>query len=268
MRNFVTAAAAGAMLLLAAAICAQPVEYTILNTLGPGNSYDPEAKLPVRGESSALGPGAGAAVRIDMPNAQGRLRLIELALVHVPGSSGLFEISLHEGSQTSIGPAVWSHTILIEGLVAPVMILRPGGSQEPLLSSWSGEHYWLVVMPGDAGSAANWHLTNQGMTGAVAVRQWDSSAGQWGSWLITTGAPLPAARVTIGECYANCDPWGPPPILNVQDFTCFINMFAAASALPHAQQVVHYANCDASTTPPVLNVEDFACFINAFAGGC
>jgi hypothetical protein len=69
-------------------------------------------------------------------------------------------------------------------------------------------------------------------------------------------------------CYANCDGSTTPPILNVEDFTCFINEFAAASQLPHAQQLAHYANCDQSTTPPVLNVEDFTCFINQFAQGC
>jgi hypothetical protein len=69
-------------------------------------------------------------------------------------------------------------------------------------------------------------------------------------------------------CYANCDGSTTPPILNVEDFTCFINEFAAATALPHEQQLTHYANCDSSTTPPVLNVEDFTCFINRFAQGC
>jgi hypothetical protein len=69
-------------------------------------------------------------------------------------------------------------------------------------------------------------------------------------------------------CYANCDESTTPPILNVEDFSCFINAFAAASLLPPAQQLTHYANCDSSTTPPVLNVEDFSCFINAFAAGC
>ena len=29
-----------------------------------------------------------------------------------------------------------------------------------------------------------------------------------------------------------------------------------------------YANCDNSTTPPVLNVLDFSCFLNKFAAGC
>ncbi len=29
-----------------------------------------------------------------------------------------------------------------------------------------------------------------------------------------------------------------------------------------------YPNCDNSSTPPVLNVLDFACFLNRFAAGC
>jgi hypothetical protein len=69
-------------------------------------------------------------------------------------------------------------------------------------------------------------------------------------------------------CYANCDSSTTPPILNVEDFTCFINEFAGATVLPHEQQLTHYANCDLSTTAPVLNVEDFSCFINKFAAGC
>jgi 6-phosphogluconolactonase (cycloisomerase 2 family) len=69
-------------------------------------------------------------------------------------------------------------------------------------------------------------------------------------------------------CYANCDGSTAPPVLNVEDFTCFLNEFAAALALPPAQQVAHYANCDHSTAAPVLNVEDFTCFLNRFAAGC
>jgi hypothetical protein len=29
-----------------------------------------------------------------------------------------------------------------------------------------------------------------------------------------------------------------------------------------------YANCDQSVTPPVLNVQDFSCFLAKFAAGC
>ena len=40
---------------------------------------------------------------------------------------------------------------------------------------------------------------------------------------------------------------------------CFNNYFAAGNA---------YANCDASTVAPVLNVNDFTCFLNKYAAGC
>jgi len=64
---------------------------------------------------------------------------------------------------------------------------------------------------------------------------------------------------TPPTCYANCDASTTPPVLNVLDFSCFLNRFAAADT---------YANCDGSTTAPVLNVLDFACFLNRFAAGC
>jgi hypothetical protein len=63
----------------------------------------------------------------------------------------------------------------------------------------------------------------------------------------------------VRTCYANCDDSSAPPILNVIDFTCFMNRYAAGDS---------YANCDGSTVPPVLNVNDFTCFLNRYAAGC
>jgi hypothetical protein len=60
-------------------------------------------------------------------------------------------------------------------------------------------------------------------------------------------------------CFANCDGSTSPPILNVNDFTCFLQRFAAADCA---------ANCDGSTSTPVLNVNDFNCFLSRFAAGC
>ncbi len=60
-------------------------------------------------------------------------------------------------------------------------------------------------------------------------------------------------------CYANCDESTAAPILNVNDFQCFLNAYAVGTS---------YANCDNSTSEPVLNVNDFQCFLNAFAVGC
>ncbi len=61
------------------------------------------------------------------------------------------------------------------------------------------------------------------------------------------------------ECYADCDQSSLPPRLNVLDFACFLNRFAAGEG---------YANCDSSTVAPFLNVLDFVCFLNRFAAGC
>jgi len=60
-------------------------------------------------------------------------------------------------------------------------------------------------------------------------------------------------------CYPNCDASTNLPLLNVNDFVCFLGMFASGSP---------YANCDGSAQEPVLNVNDFVCFLNAFAAGC
>jgi hypothetical protein len=71
--------------------------------------------------------------------------------------------------------------------------------------------------------------------------------------IVITGIPAPSA------CYANCDGSTAAPVLNVLDFGCFLNRFAAGDS---------YANCDGSTAVPTLNVLDFGCFLNRFAAGC
>jgi hypothetical protein len=65
--------------------------------------------------------------------------------------------------------------------------------------------------------------------------------------------------VASNVCYANCDNSTSPPILNANDFQCFLNEFAAGNSA---------ANCDGSTSAPVLNANDFQCFLNKFAAGC
>jgi hypothetical protein len=67
------------------------------------------------------------------------------------------------------------------------------------------------------------------------------------------------ASPDAAACYANCDGSVQQPILNVQDFTCFLDRFAAGDP---------YANCDGSQTQPILNVADFSCFLQTFSAGC
>jgi hypothetical protein len=71
-----------------------------------------------------------------------------------------------------------------------------------------------------------------------------------------SGGFLPSAAV---PCYANCDGSTSLPVLNVQDFSCFLVRFASGDL---------YANCDGSTQPPVLNVADFGCFLTRYSAGC
>jgi hypothetical protein len=81
----------------------------------------------------------------------------------------------------------------------------------------------------------------------------------------TGASPVTALRIDFtfvaltGGCYANCDESTVSPVLNVGDFTCFLQRFAAGES---------YANCDESTVAPVLNVGDFTCFLQRFAAGC
>jgi hypothetical protein len=106
----------------------------------------------------------------------------------------------------------------------------------------------------------------------IPASMMDNSSFQVGSY----GSSIPFSGIDVANadntqtsfCYANCDHSTTPPVLNVEDFVCFINEFANGLALSSAQQIVHYANCDNSTTDPVLNVEDFICFIDQFAQGC
>jgi hypothetical protein len=101
------------------------------------------------------------------------------------------------------------------------------------------------------GSNAKYFLTSIGFWRNVA----DTNSGfdqDFPFALIGGGQPPP-------PCLPNCDASTAVPFLNVADFTCFLQKFAAADA---------YANCDASTTAPVLNVADFTCFLQKFAAGC
>ena len=109
---------------------------------------------------------------------------------------------------------------------------------------------WFTIYAG-GGSSSGGCLTVQGTIG-----QHDAGASSGGGLTAACGFWAAASAAT---CYPNCDVSTTPPILNVNDFVCFLNRFASADA---------YANCDNSTTPPTLNVNDFICFLNRFAAGC
>jgi hypothetical protein len=128
-------------------------------------------------------------------------------------------------------------------------------------ASYDGGREWNVIareLPATA-TSYNWQLPASAGIPDVRVRViardrrfQNSSSDMSRIFSITPGTgPAP--------CYANCDSSTVAPILNVGDFTCFLQRFAAGES---------YANCDQSTVPPILNVGDFTCFLQRFAAGC
>jgi hypothetical protein len=110
---------------------------------------------------------------------------------------------------------------------------------------------WFTLDAGGGASAGG----SFSLTGTVGQPDAAASAGGTfecggGFWGGPFGGPA---------CYANCDGSGVPPILNANDFSCFLNKFAGDEP---------YANCDGSTVSPVLTANDFQCFLNRFATGC
>ncbi|MFN0132600.1 MAG: choice-of-anchor tandem repeat NxxGxxAF-containing protein [Phycisphaerales bacterium] len=115
-------------------------------------------------------------------------------------------------------------------------------------------------------------------SGREALRSYDAPGyafSRLAVQLIFRNAALPAPQqITRGifmaefGCYANCDGSVVAPALNVADFVCFLNRFAADQALPALQQSGAYSNCDGSITPPAINIADFICFLNRFGAGC
>jgi hypothetical protein len=99
---------------------------------------------------------------------------------------------------------------------------------------------------GGTAGVASFNLTNVVLTPALLVGglQFDSGT---------------ATLTRVYVCPPNCDGSTSTPVLNVADFTCFLQKFAAADPT---------ANCDCSTATPALNVADFTCFLQQFAGGC
>jgi Lectin C-type domain len=121
----------------------------------------------------------------------------------------------------------------------------------------TGTFAWVS---GDPVGYTNW---NAGEPNNIGIEHYTELFYSNGEWNNNTNNPpfleFGLVEVIGGGCYPNCDGSTTAPCLNVADFSCFLNEFAAGSS---------HANCDHSTLPPVLNVADFSCFLNEFAAGC
>ena len=122
------------------------------------------------------------------------------------------------------------------------------------------------MLPPDGAHGMDWYTPDNGgrSHNDGSGLTLDGTFGQADAGLLSSGSTeLVGGYWAIGAeappCYANCDNSTNAPVLNVSDFTCFLQKFSSGNA---------YANCDGSTATPVLNVGDFTCFLQKFGAGC
>ncbi|MFN0131747.1 MAG: GC-type dockerin domain-anchored protein [Phycisphaerales bacterium] len=160
------------------------------------------------------------------------------------------------GIGSDVNDRVWALAVFDDGmgraLYAAGQFGDAGGAPAANIAKWNGTA-WSALDAGVNGDVHALAVFDDGSGPALHVGGWFTSAGGASSPYLAKWVACPAV------CYANCDGSSVAPVLNVADFVCFVNKFAAGDA---------YANCDGSTTPPALNIADFVCFLNSFAAGC
>jgi hypothetical protein len=160
-------------------------------------------------------------------------------------------------------------------LVIPALSF-PGGAFTPAVNGWGPRIDFTTPFIYTGGDllitirhSGNSTGTNRFMD-SIAIDDLNNGYGSLVQAISTSGsaatsglpASAPVTRLWFSwnpTCYANCDESTTAPVLNVADFTCFLQRFAAGES---------YANCDSSTAAPILNVGDFTCFLQRFAQGC
>ena len=174
------------------------------------------------------------------------------------------------GAPSTPGDATWLHTFFdTQTWSGPGGVPGSDYANAPSATAIVGGSFGLYTWNSTAALVADvqgWLNAPSGNFGwfVIGDETANATAKRFDSRENTTVENRPRLQVTFtppgpSPCYANCDASTTAPCLNVLDFGCFLNKFAAGDT---------YANCDGSTTAPTLNVLDFGCFLNRFAAGC
>jgi hypothetical protein len=227
---------------------------------------------------------------------------VRISMVSLLPSDGLFYVG---SKATDIGGGLWQYEYAVQNLNSDRMggsfrVPFPAGTQISNVE-WRGIDSHSGVPAEDATRNAPWTITvsSNSIEWAAPVafnsaRPTEGNGLRWSTAynfrFVANVPPVNNGQVDLGffkpgtpsslpagawapnmaplACYANCDGSTTQPLLNIEDFNCFVNRYALAQQLPVAEQITSYANCDGSTAAPVLNIEDFNCFMNQFALGC
>lgn len=219
--------------------------------VGGGLSIPPGGRRPSLAAMTVFDDGTGPALYVaGIMDTAGSVHARNIA--KWTGSSWA---ALGAGVGSGVNDRIWALTVFDDGrgpaLYAAGGFEDAGGAPAANIARWDGQS-WSALGAGTNGEVHAMTTLNTPTGPDLYVGGWFLTAGG-------TSSPYLARWVGCTPCYANCDHSTVPPILNANDFGCFVNRFAAGSP---------DANCDGSTTPPTLNVNDFMCFINRFAEGC
>ena len=119
----------------------------------------------------------------------------------------------------------------------------------------------LTVFDDGTGPAlyAGGEFHDAGGTPANSVARWDGTA------FTPLGSGLPGTLPWVYSMTTFDDGSGPALWAGGVFDTAGVH---SSRAVARWQCAPCYPNCDGSTTAPVLNVADFSCFLNQFAAGC
>jgi len=203
---------------------------------------------------AAMGVGLDAGTGYALATSNGEL----LAGGSFEGAGGLLSSCFARWSDTgrvwiATQPAAPHPPPCIGGLLS--LGVSPAAHYSNVAFQWRRDGVPLQDGPAPDGSVVSGSASSQLQIDHLA----STDAGPYDAVVSTACGNVVSDAASVAPCYANCDCSAAPPILNVLDFTCFLQKFAARNA---------YANCDASTVEPVLNVLDFSCFLQRFAAGC
>ncbi len=208
---------------------------------GFGNRHDCRAMVVFdSGEGPELFVGGDFDGGAEIPTVHGLARWNGQRWAAVPGHGGAAVRSLAVFDDGS-GPALF-----VAG-----DFTSEGGIAANHIAKWNG-HSWFALGAGVGANSADLLPFPTDPRGPSLI-VWTSGAGNVGGGSLGGGD---YEWVGCPNCYANCDTSTQVPRLNVLDFICFLNKYAARDP---------YANCTVDAT---IDVNDFQCFLNKFAAGC
>lgn len=175
---------------------------------------------------------------------------VKVQLTHVETGTTVTLVNRPGAPETLIGfasPAFGSPTALMRLTDSAALPYELPAVPAPGVPNVSGD--WKPASPLSAfrgeSSLGTWQLRVQDCAG------------------VDTGQLVSFSLWLTPVCYANCDQSTISPVLNIFDFTCFLQAFANGCGSPSC-----YANCDGSTQAPILSVADMTCFLVKYAAGC